>query len=135
MCSRRRFAAAAALLALGGIAIACEPEPILVLVSYRVEQQNPSLIEETVTNRLERPLQQLPGVMRIHSMTGQGTVEIEIQFDGGATEQHVAAVARRLDEVGLGEVTVISRAVRLGKPSPYWALSPGLEKPGAPGAR
>ncbi|HWJ95709.1 MAG TPA: hypothetical protein VNT33_13350 [Telluria sp.] len=127
MCSRRRFTVAAALLALGSFVIAGETEPILVLVNYRVAEQDPDRIVETVTNRLEGPLQRLPGVMRMHSMTGNGTVLVEIQFDGDATQQDVAAVTRRLDEVELDAVTVLSRSVRLGTPSRYWALSQSEE--------
>jgi multidrug efflux pump subunit AcrB len=118
MCSRRRFTAAAALLALGGVAVAGEAAPKVVRVRYRVAEQDPARVETTVTNRLEPPLQQLPRVAAMHSVTGHGTVLIEIAFEDGANEQDVTAVTQRLDQLKPGpDVVVLSRTVELGGPS------------------
>lgn len=83
----------------------------VVVVRYLVSEQSPERVEEMVTNPLERILAALPRVSKITSTTGHGVVNVEIQFDGGATEQDLATVSKRIEELALdGQVEVTSRS-------------------------
>ena len=101
----------------GGIAYAGPPSLSVVLVCYLVSEQLPERVEETVTKPLERMLVALPRVSKVTSTTGHGSVNVEIQFDGGATEQDLATVSKRIEELALdGEVEVTSRTTLVRSP-------------------
>ena len=114
---KRIFALAGAMLSVGAIALA-GPSPLsIVAVRYVVSEQLPERVEITVTDPLERALFALPRVCKINSTTGYGSVNVEIRFEGGATEQDLATVGRRIDELVLAsEVVVKSRSVTLTSP-------------------
>lgn len=125
MHARRRFTLAA-LLALGGAALAAAPPRTVVLVRYRVREQHPERVLEQVTNPVERWLAGFAGVMEMNSVTGHGTVQVELQFERDATDQDAASVARRLDQLALApEAQVLARSVELGPP----VAAPGRLQP------
>lgn len=116
---RFRLAAVLAATALMSMAPAhaAPPPRNVVAVHYQVGEQDPGRVEQTVTNPLERRLIALPLVADLNSVTGHGTVTIEIAFQGGASDQDLAAVNALVDGVRLApEVVVKSRTVRLGPP-------------------
>lgn len=99
------------------LAHAAPPPRTVVAVHYQVGELDPDRVEQTVTKPLERALIALPLVGDLNSVTGHGTVTIEIAFQGGASDQDLAAVDALVDEVRLApEVVVKSRIVRLAPP-------------------
>lgn len=114
---KRIFAVASAMLSGGEMACAGQPSLSVVAVRYLVSEQLPERVEETVTNPLERILVALPRVSEVTSTTGHGSVNVEIQFEGGATEQDLATVSKRIEELVLdSEVEVTSRTTLLRSP-------------------
>jgi len=91
---RRGFILAAAMLLGAQLVWAGEPPESVVAVRYLVTEQSPERIEAIITNPLERSLLTLPRISRFSSNTGHGFVTVEIEFDGGATQQDVETVQR-----------------------------------------
>ncbi|QBE64910.1 hypothetical protein [Pseudoduganella lutea] len=82
-----------------------------------MSEQLSERVMQKVAAPLQRTLIELPGVTEINSTTSHGYVNIEIQFEGGATENDVATVSRRIEELVLdGEVVVTSKTVHLAPP-------------------
>ena len=112
------LALAAALLAGSGSTHADEAKVMVVAVRYEVTEQVPDRLEQTVADPLQHTLMELPGVTALNSTVSHGYVNVDVQFEGGATEKDVATVSRRIDELVLdSEVVVTSRTVRLA-PAP-----------------
>ena len=108
---------AAAMLVASELAYAVDPSRSVVAVRYLVSEQLPDRVEETVTDPLERVLIALPRVAEVTSTTDHRSVNVEIQFEGGATEQDLATVSQRIEELVLdGEVRVTSRTAVLTSP-------------------
>lgn len=108
---------AAAMLAGSGSAYADQPKLAVVAVRYLITEQLPERLEKAVIDPLERILVALPRVSEVTSTAGHGSVNLEIQFDGGASEQDLDTVTRRVEELALGsEIVVTSRTVSLASP-------------------
>lgn len=109
-----KLALAVALASSPDSAPACQAPVPLVIVTYQVREQLPERVEATVTNPVERIIIKLPRVAEINSMTRQGEVAFELQFEGGANEQDLAVVRKRIAEIILDrQVGVISASVEL----------------------
>lgn len=107
----------AAMLAGSGSAYADQPKLAVVAVRYLVTEQFPERLEKTVIDPLERILVALPRVSELRSTASHGAVDLEIQFEGGASAQDLATVTRRVEELALGgEIVVTSRTVSLASP-------------------
>ena len=105
------------MLVVGLTAYAGRSSPSVVEVSYLVSEQDVDRVERLVTDPMERVLTSIPRVSRIESTTGHGSVNIEVGFEGDATEQDLAAVRERIEELALDrEVVVTSRTVELKPP-------------------
>jgi multidrug efflux pump subunit AcrB len=112
------FALVVAGLLLIRTAFADQPPRSVVEVSYVVSEQDVDRVDKLVTDRVERVLKTIPGVAEIFSTTGHGSVRIEVQFEGNATEQELAAVRQEVEELVLDdEVVVTSRTVLVKSPS------------------
>ena len=108
---------AAAILAGSGSAYADQPKLAVVAVRYLVTEQSPERLEKAVMNPLERILVALPRVSEVNSTAGHGFVNFEIQFGGGASEQDLKTVIRRVEELALGSAIVVtSCTVNLASP-------------------
>ena len=94
---KARFAIAAAALIMSGGASACQDTVPKVAVHYAVGEQVPERVEAAITNLVEKLLADAPRLVEINSNTGHGVVDIELQFEGGATERDLAVVKARLD--------------------------------------
>lgn len=93
---------------------ACQAPAPRVMVTYQVREQIPERVEATVTNPVERIFIKLPRVAEINSMTRQGEVAFELQFEGGANEQDLAVVRQRIAEIVLDrDANVISTSIEL----------------------
>ena len=91
-----------------GMTIAAQPPSLVVLVQYVISEQSAVRVEETVTSPLERTLVTLERVAKLHSATshgskGQVTVDIEVHFNGGATEQDLATVMHHIAQVAFSD--------------------------------
>lgn len=118
MLSKRSFAIAVVMLASAAITSANQPPLRVVHIRYAVSEQSAERVEETVTNLVERGLVSLGRVTNVKSSTSHGTVDVEVQFKGGATEQDLADVTQRIEQLAIGgDVQVISRSVQLSLPS------------------
>jgi len=114
---KRPFVLAAAMLAGTGNAYADQPKTSVVSVRYVVTEQLPERLETTLLNPLERTLVALPRVSNVRSVAGHGYVNLEIEFEGGATEPDLATVSNRIDGLVLdSKVVVTSRTVLLASP-------------------
>lgn len=108
---------AAAMLSMALTAHAGRSSPTIVVVSYLVDEQDPARVDRLVTNPAERVLVTIPRISRVHSTTSHGSVHIEIEFEGEATEDDLAAVTERMEALALdSEVVVTSRTVQLKSP-------------------
>lgn len=114
MHSMKAWILAAAMLLGTQAASAFEPAPSVVAVRYAVTEQSPERVEQAIANPLERTLIKLPRVTGISSSTSQGSIILEIQFEGGAQQQDVEAVDQHIERLVFGsEVVVTSRTVSL----------------------
>lgn len=114
MKSKNALILAAAMLLMALTAYAGRPSPSVVVVSYQVNEQDPDRVEQRVTKPVERALITIPRVSKFSSTTSHGSVNIEVEFEGDATEQDLAAVRQRMEELALdSEVVVTSRTVQL----------------------
>lgn len=117
MKSKKVFVVAAAMLLVGLAAYAGRFPPSVVVVSYLVSEQDVDRVEQLVTDPIERVLVTIPRVSSLSSTTGHGSVSIEVEFEGGATEQDLTAVRQGMEELALdSEVVVTSRTVHLKSP-------------------
>ena len=121
MLSRRNFALAAIVLTSVGITLAAEPPSLVVLVQYIVNGNSAQRVEEMLTSPIERSLITLERVADIQSVTahrsGHIAVDVEIQFEGGATEQDLAVVMKRIAQLEFsGDVQATSVSVHLRAP-------------------
>ncbi|WP_306397596.1 hypothetical protein [Telluria beijingensis] len=91
------FAFAAAALIMSGGASACQDTVPKVAVHFAVGEQAPERVEAAITNPVEKLLADVPRRGDLYSSTSHGVVDIELHFDGGATERDLAAVKARLD--------------------------------------
>lgn len=91
------FAVAAITLSLVGGASACNEADQKVAVHYAVDEQLPERVEANVTNPVEKLLADVPRLVELNSNTSHGTVDLELQFEGGATERDLAVVKARID--------------------------------------
>lgn len=109
---------AAALLAGSGSAYADPPKLAVVAVRYVfVAEQMPERLEKAVIDPLERILVALPRVSALTSTANHGSVNVEIQFQGGASEQDLETVTKRIEGLALGsEIVLASRTVNLASP-------------------
>lgn len=108
-------ALAAAMLTGSGSAYADQPTPAVVAVHYVVNEQLAEHLEKSVLDPLERTCIALPRVSRVTSTASDGYVDLEVQFEGGASEQDRETVSRRVEELA-AEVAATSRTVRLASP-------------------
>ena len=119
MVSRRTFALTAALLTITGAASASAPPDAVVLICYAAKGYSPDSLEEGVLRRIERRLLNLARVVELNASVGEGTVNVEMHFQDGATAHDVAAVSRELDQVQFAtDVRITSRTVELGMRRP-----------------
>lgn len=108
---------AAVILVGSGSAYADQPKLAVVAVRYLVTEQSPERLEKAVMSPLERILVALPRVSEVNSAAGHGFVNLDIQFEGGASEQDLEKVARQVEELALSsEIVVTSRTVSLASP-------------------
>ncbi|GGY65154.1 hypothetical protein [Pseudoduganella albidiflava] len=119
MLSTRNIPLAMAMLATTEMAVAGQPPALVVLVQYVVSGSSPGHVEETLTSPLERTLVTLPRAVNMVSVTsdsaGGVTVDLEMQFDGGATSQDVVAVLGRMAQLDIGkDVGPTAVSVHLG---------------------
>lgn len=91
------FAFAAVMLSVTGGVLACEGAGPMVAVHYTVSEQLPERVEASITNTVEKLLAGVPRLVELNSNTSHGVVDIELRFEGGATERDLAAVKSRLD--------------------------------------
>jgi len=111
---RLLFPFAAATLLDSATAHACQAAAPGIVIRYVVKEQTPERVEAAVTNRVERVLAQLPRLTEMNSTTRDGSVDFELQFEGGASEADLAIVRKQLAEVVLGDgIEVVSSAVAL----------------------
>ena len=121
MLSRRNFALALMLTTTGMTAVA-QPPSRVVLVQYLVREQSAVRVEETITSPLERTLSTLERVSQLQSTTGHASkghiiVNIEVHFEGGATEQDLATVMSRIAQVEFsGDLRASSISLHLRLP-------------------
>ena len=93
---------------------ACEASAPRIVIRYLVKEQTPEHVEAAVTNRVEPVLARLPRLREMNSTTRDGSVDFELQFEGGATEADLVTVRQQLAEVVLGDgIEVVSSAVAL----------------------
>lgn len=108
------LAFAAATWLCGDIANAAQLPFTVVAVRYQVTEQALERVEAIVTSPVERALLTLPRVSEITSTSGHGLADFTVQFEGGATDEDLAAVNRRIEELVLArEVVVTSRTALL----------------------
>lgn len=111
---KKTAAIAAALLSFNATSHAGDSSFEVVAVRYMVNEQSPDRVEEKVTNPLERILFTINRMTEINSTTSHGVVDVEIQFEGGATERDLAEVRQRIESLTLDrDIEVTTRAVRL----------------------
>lgn len=91
------FGFAAVMLSLASGASACEDTVPKVAVHYAVGEQVPERVEAAITNPVEKLLADVPRLVGLNSNTSHGVVDIELQFEGGATGRDLAVVKARLD--------------------------------------
>lgn len=102
------------------VALAAQPAAPIVVVRYLVAEQSPERVEATVTNPLERMLATLARVSSINSATSHGSVDLEIHFEDGATEQDLETVEQHIAEFMFDrDVVVTSRTTLLAAPRQY----------------
>lgn len=121
MLSRRNFSLAIATLATVGMAVAAQPPALVILVHYVVSDRSATRVQDTLTSPLERTLSALPRVVNMASMTGNRatgvTVDLEIQFEGGATGQDLAVVLGEIARVEINkDIGLTFVSVHLGPP-------------------
>lgn len=111
------FILAAAMLA-GSTSVHGEQQnKAVVAVRFLVTEQSAERLEDVVMSPLERILVALPRASSVASTASHGAVDLEIKFDGGATEQDREAVTKRVAELALdSDIGVISRTVQLASP-------------------
>jgi multidrug efflux pump subunit AcrB len=105
---RRTFILAAGMLLGAQLVSAGEVPESVVAVRYLVTEQSPERIEAIVTNPFERSLRTLPRISGYSSNTGHGFVTVEIEFDGGATQQDVETLQRHIEQLRFGPDSVIT---------------------------
>lgn len=117
---------ACAALAATATAAAQERAPALpvVVIEYRVAEQQPEAIERTVLAPVERVLKKIDRVTEIKGTAHEGRAVFEVAFQYGAGRTDLGAVAERVDALRLDPaVEVLTRTVTLGKPSPWWTAA------------
>jgi len=115
---RRSFILAAGMLLGAQLVSAGEPPESVVAVRYLVTEQSPERIEATITNPLEGSLLTLPRISGCTSNTGHGFVNIEIEFDGGATQQDVETLQRHVEQLRFApDIVITSRTIVLARRS------------------
>lgn len=97
MSLRTTFAFAALMLSASGSGWACQHANAVVALEYTVSEQVPERVETLITNPVEKLLVGMPRLADLRSVTGHGSASLELQFDGGATEDDLAAVKGRLE--------------------------------------
>jgi multidrug efflux pump subunit AcrB len=98
-------------------AIAEEMRATVVSIHYSVRENDPEKLQRTVTDRVERSMQKLPRLVAITSTTTHGVFDVEVEFEGNATEQDLSAVTGQIEMLKLDEdVSVISRAIEIRAP-------------------
>ena len=96
------------------------PPQMAVIVHYRVSEQSAERVEEIVLAPLMRTIANIPRVKRINGTATHGRSDVEIQFDGGATEADLAAVSAQIEQLALGgSAAVTSRAINRGLHVPH----------------
>jgi hypothetical protein len=119
--SRRHFALLIGMLASAGLAGAAQaPEPV-ILVQYVVSDNSAGRVQDTLTSPLERTLSALPRVVNMTAVTGiraKGvTVDLEVQFEGGASGQDLMAVLGQIAQLEINkDIGPTSVSVHLGAP-------------------
>jgi multidrug efflux pump subunit AcrB len=118
MRSRRTFAIAfIGLLAITRFAHAEPASLSVVAIHYVVDDKSATRVSETITLPVERTLTKLDRVVGLKSSTSNGTVDIEIQFEQAASEQDLASVKNRIEQLELdSKVAVISRLIEIRAP-------------------
>lgn len=95
------FRASTLLMAAALLPLACATQaqaaPAVVAVEYRLPGQAPETIENTLVTPLERRLLQLPKVLTLMSMANHGSARLDVLFDGGATEEDLAATRAEVE--------------------------------------
>ncbi len=103
--------------AIAGGVMASQPLGSVVSLHYTVRENDPEKLQKIVTVPVERVMRKLERVAQINTSTSHGTVDVEIGFEGGATEQELAAVTARIEMLEFDdEVTVVSRTIELRPP-------------------
>ncbi|MEF2266479.1 efflux RND transporter permease subunit [Janthinobacterium sp. LS2A] len=117
MSSKSFFLMAAALFAVAAAAGASQPYAPVVSVQYNISESLPEQLMTLITTPLEQSFYKLERVVQVNSSTSHGSVEIEIQFDGGTSEQDLTRVIRQIEQLNFSDrIHVISRAVLLRPP-------------------
>lgn len=120
MLSRRSFSLAIMLLPAAGMSLAVAPPVNVVLLQYRSLEPSAERLEKVVASPLERSLSALPRVTAINSTTSHGTVDIEVHFQGGATEQDLANVMKEIAPIEFDEnIPITFIALHLRPPRLY----------------
>jgi hypothetical protein len=117
LASKGFFLIAVGALSIAGGAIASASFGSVVWLHYAVRENDPEKLQKMVTVPVERVLPKLERVAQINSTTSHGTVDVEIGFQGGATEQDLAAVTAQLERLEFDDdVVVVSRTLGLRSP-------------------
>ena len=119
MLSIRNFFLVVMTLISTGTAIAAQPPAPVVLVQYVVSDRSDGHVEEVLTSPLQRTLSTLQRVVSMQSVTTSAskgvTVDLEIQFEGGATAHDLAAVFNQIAQSEISrdvETTSVSLHLR-----------------------
>jgi hypothetical protein len=112
------LAAAVSVLVLAGAASACPSPSPVVSIQYKVSEGPTDGLMASLTMPVQEILYQLDRATQVMSSTSLRTVDIEIQFEGETTEQDLATVVDRIEQLELAdEVQIVSRVVELRLPS------------------
>ena len=117
MVNKSLFLMVAGALAIAGGAMASAPPGSVVSLHYTVREHDPEKLEKIVTVPVERVMHKLERVAQINTSTSEGAVDVEIGFQGGATEQDLAAVTAQIEMLEFGgDIILVSRTIALRAP-------------------
>lgn len=96
---------------------AAAPKGLVVAVHYKINDNVPEWLEKFVTVPLEKALVGIEHAEEINISTTHYIVEAEIRFQGEATQQDLATVSARVEQINFGDnVQIISCIIALRPP-------------------
>jgi len=89
--------------------------PARVHVDIRLAERSPENVEQRVTLPLEHALIKMPGLLRMKSSSAQELCRLELEFEGGATEQRKAQVGAEVAaELARSKIEPRTLSIELG---------------------